>query len=114
MSRCGSCPLYWTDPMCKGDLGIEKCAEKLQNLVSALQYRANKAACQHNTLLEMLKQEKARAEKAEIEAKAAIRDLEKAMSFDYGDLIWGFLCGICDNQNCGGVCKPKWTFHEEE
>jgi len=44
MSRCGSCPLYWPDDStsnygvtCEGDQGVEECADKLQDLVSALQ-----------------------------------------------------------------------------
>lgn len=76
MSRCGSCPLYWTDPMCKGDLGVEECAEKLQSFGSELLYRADKATIRCNTLLEVLRKAEARAEKAERERDAALQQLE--------------------------------------
>lgn len=40
MSRCGSCDLYWPSGdkdnfgvTCKGDCGVEECADKLQDLV---------------------------------------------------------------------------------
>ena len=40
MSRCGSCDLYWPSEdknncgvTCRGDCGVEECADKLQDLV---------------------------------------------------------------------------------
>lgn len=50
------------------------------------------------------------------ERDSAVKDIETAMSYEYADDIWRFLCSICQNKlpegkcKCTGtVCIPKWA-----
>lgn len=57
MSRCGSCDLYWPEGKenygitCEGNLGVEDCAEKLQDLISNLRNDLSKANSKKETEL---------------------------------------------------------------
>lgn len=55
MSRCGSCDLYWSEGKndygitCEGNLGVEDCAEKLQDLIFNLRSDLSKAKSKEET-----------------------------------------------------------------
>ena len=71
--------------------------------------------------MERRKSAEYRARKTEQERDAAIKDLEKAMEFDFADNIFWYLCSICENKRdvgtckiTNGDCKPKWKGIKEE
>ena len=55
MSRCGSCDLYWSEEKdnygitCQGNLGVEDCAEKLQDLIFNLRSDLSKVNSKKET-----------------------------------------------------------------